>query len=404
MESGKSAVQNYQAAVSEKRAESNAANTKAAQDFINYIDKGYESDSVADNLRSLALDILLPTGIVRTKLEQKAGTFDKTDPARAVETVADVVSLIPVAGGLLGGAAKVATKATTTLTKAAGAVSTASAVKKLATSGTGTAATKAITQEADMAKLSGITKLIKKVVPSTSKTTTKTTVKTTPTKTTTKTSTTKKTTPQTSAVKTTSKAATAKTSTAAITVKKAPATTSTAKTSAAATKSTTTGSKALNALKAAGAVGSTGLTALWGYTMVDELLNPTETPTLTIDDTTTPEDENPFITEDPGLYDDTGLYDGTGSPGVFDTGLGGAYSSAEQAAEEILEPLSEVPIVGDVVTGAAENGLSLPLIAGVILAVGAVAYFAYKKTAKNNGKRKTSAKKTPKRKAKGAAA
>lgn len=398
MESGKSAVQNYQAAVSEKRAESNAANTKAAQDFINYIDKGYESDNVADNLRSLALDIFLPTGIVRTKLEQKAGTFDKTDPARAVETVADVVSLIPVAGGLLGGAAKVATKATTTLTKAAGAVSTASAVKKLATSGTGTAATKAITQEADMAKLSGITKLIKKVVPSTSKTTTKTTVKTTPTKTTTKTSTTKKTTPKTSTVKTTSKAATAKTSTAATTVKKAPATTSTAKTSAAATKSTTTGSKALNALKAAGAVGSTGLTALWGYTMVDELLNPTETPILTIDDTTIPEDETPFITEDPGLYD------GTGSPGIFDTGLGGAYSSAEQAAEEILEPLSEVPIVGDVVTGAAENGLSLPLIAGVILAVGAVAYFAYKKTAKNNGKRKTSAKKTPKRKAKGAAA
>lgn len=386
-ETGKTAVQNYQNTVKATRAESKAANTKAAQDFIDYIDAGYESDKVTDNLRSLAIEILLPTTLVRNELEREAGTLDTKDPARALETVADVVSLIPVAGGIFGGSTKIA--------KAAGEAATAAKI--------GATATKAITKEADMAKLTGITKLIKKVVPSTSKTTTKTTVKTTPTKTTTKTSTAKTSLPRTSTVKTTTKTTTRSTpaaaSTTRIATKAAPATTSAAKTTAQATKASTAGSKALSALKAAGAVGSTAITGLWGYSMINELMNPEE-PALLIDDTglpgeTLPGEELPLYTEDPGLSSDTGL---------FDTGLGGAYNAAEQTAEEILEPLAEVPVVGDIVSGAAENGLSLPLILGIVAAVGAFAYFAYKKTVKKSGNRKSSAKKTPKHKAKGAAA
>ena len=386
-ETGKTAVQNYQNTVKTTRAESKAANTKAAQDFIDYIDAGYESNKVTDNLRSLAIEILLPTTLVRNELEREAGTLDTKDPARALETVADVVSLIPVAGGIFGGGTKLA--------KAAGEAATAAKI--------GATATKAITKEADMAKLTGITKLIKKVVPSTSKTTTKTTVKTTPTKTTTKTSTAKTSLPKASTVKTTTKTTTRSTPAAAsstrIATKAAPATTSAAKTTAQATKTSTSGSKALTALKAAGAVGSTALTGLWGYTMIDDLMNPEE-PVMLIDDTglpgeALPGEELPLYTEDPGLSSDTGL---------FDTGLGGAYNAAEQTAEEILEPLAEVPVVGDIVSGAAENGLSLPLILGIVAAVGAFAYFAYKKTVKKSGNRKSSAKKTPKHKAKGAAA
>ena len=139
---------------------------------------------------------------------------------------------------------------------------------------------------------------------------------------------------------------------------------------------------------------SLALTGLMAYSLVDEATNPEE-PEPFIDDTGLPGDELPLYTEDPELSSDTGL---------FDTGLGGAYNAAEQTAEEILEPLAEVPVVGDIVSGAAENGLSLPLILGIVAAVGAFAYFAYKKTVKKSGNRKSSAKKTPKHKAKGAAA
>ena len=144
---------------------------------------------------------------------------------------------------------------------------------------------------------------------------------------------------------------------------------------------------------------SLALTGLMAYSLVDEAANPEE-PEPFIDDTGLPGDEPPLYTEDPELSSDTGLFD----TGLFDTGLGGAYNAAEQTAEEILEPLAEVPVVGDIVSGAAENGLSLPLILGIVAAVGALAYFAYKKTAKKSGNRKSSAKKTPKHKAKGAAA
>ena len=144
---------------------------------------------------------------------------------------------------------------------------------------------------------------------------------------------------------------------------------------------------------------SLALTGLMAYSLVDEAANPEE-PEPFIDDTGLPGDELPLYTEDPELSSDTGLFD----TGLFDTGLGGAYNAAEQTAEEILEPLAEVPVVGDIVSGAAENGLSLPLILGIVAAVGAFAYFAYKKTVKKSGNRKSSAKKTPKHKAKGAAA
>ena len=174
----------------------------------------------------------------------------------------------------------------------------------------------------------------------------------------------------------------------------AKATKTQAKTQAKATKSPTTGSKALKAIDTAATMSSLALTGLMAYSLVDEAANPEE-PEPFIDDTGLPGDELPLYTEDPELSSDTGL---------FDTGLGGAYNAAEQTAEEILEPLAEVPVVGDIVSGAAENGLSLPLILGIVAAVGAFAYFAYKKTVKKSGNRKSSAKKTPKHKAKGAAA
>ena len=332
-ETGKTAVQNYQNTVKAKRAESKAANTKATQDFIDYIDAGYESDKVTDNLRSLAIEILLPTTLVRNELEREAGTLDTKDPARALETVADVVSLIPVAGGIFGGGTKLA--------KAAGEAATAAKI--------GATATKAITKEADMAtKTTALKKIISKLTgPSNTKSKTQ-----------------------------------------------AKATKTQAKTQAKATKSPTTGSKALKAIDTAATMSSLALTGLMAYSLVDEAANPEE-PEPFIDDTGLPGDELPLYTEDPELSSDTGL---------FDTGLGGAYNAAEQTAEEILEPLAEVPVVGDIVSGAAENGLSLPLILGIVAAVGALAYFAYKKTAKKSGNRKSSAKKTPKHKAKGAAA
>ena len=337
-ETGKTAVQNYQNTVKATRAESKAANTKAAQDFIDYIDAGYESDKVTDNLRSLAIEILLPTTLVRNELEREAGTLDTKDPARALETVADVVSLIPVAGGIFGGGTKLA--------KAAGEAATAAKI--------GATATKAITKEADMAtKTTALKKIISKLTgPSNTK----------------------------------SKA-------------QAKATKTQAKAQAKATKSPTTGSKALKAIDTAATMSSLALTGLMAYSLVDEAANPEE-PEPFIDDTGLPGDELPLYTEDPELSSDTGLFD----TGLFDTGLGGAYNAAEQTAEEILEPLAEVPVVGDIVSGAAENGLSLPLILGIVAAVGAFAYFAYKKTVKKSGNRKSSAKKTPKHKAKGAAA
>ena len=332
-ETGKTAVQNYQNTVKATRAESKAANTKAAQDFIDYIDAGYESNKVTDNLRSLAIEILLPTTLVRNELEREAGTLDTKDPARALETVADVVSLIPVAGGIFGGGTKLA--------KAAGEAATAAKI--------GATATKAITKEADMAtKTTALKKIISKLTgPSNTKSKTQ-----------------------------------------------AKATKTQAKAQAKATKSPTTGSKALKAIDTAATMSSLALTGLMAYSLVDEATNPEE-PEPFIDDTGLPGDELPLYTEDPELSSDTGL---------FDTGLGGAYNAAEQTAEEILEPLAEVPVVGDIVSGAAENGLSLPLILGIVAAVGALAYFAYKKTVKKSGNRKSSAKKTPKHKAKGAAA
>ena len=332
-ETGKTAVQNYQNTVKATRAESKAANTKAAQDFIDYIDAGYESNKVTDNLRSLAIEILLPTTLVRNELEREAGTLDTKDPARALETVADVVSLIPVAGGIFGGGTKLA--------KAAGEAATAAKI--------GATATKAITKEADMAtKTTALKKIISKLTgPSNTKSKTQ-----------------------------------------------AKATKTQAKAQAKATKSPTTGSKALKAIDTAATMSSLALTGLMAYSLVDEATNPEE-PEPFIDDTGLPGDELPLYTEDPELSSDTGL---------FDTGLGGAYNAAEQTAEEILEPLAEVPVVGDIVSGAAENGLSLPLILGIVAAVGAFAYFAYKKTVKKSGNRKSSAKKTPKHKAKGAAA
>ena len=343
-ETGKTAVQNYQNAVKTTRAESKAANTKAAQDFIDYIDAGYESNKVTDNLRSLAIEILLPTTLVRNELEREAGTLDTKDPARALETVADVVSLIPVAGGIFGGGTKLA--------KAAGEAATAAKI--------GATATKAITKEADMAtKTTALKKIISKLTgPSNTKSKA-----------------------QAKATKTQAKA-------------QAKATKTQAKAQAKATKSPTTGSKALKAIDTAATMSSLALTGLMAYSLVDEATNPEE-PEPFIDDTGLPGDELPLYTEDPELSSDTGL---------FDTGLGGAYNAAEQTAEEILEPLAEVPVVGDIVSGAAENGLSLPLILGIVAAVGAFAYFAYKKTVKKSGNRKSSAKKTPKHKAKGAAA
>ena len=348
-ETGKTAVQNYQNTVKATRAESKAANTKAAQDFIDYIDAGYESNKVTDNLRSLAIEILLPTTLVRNELEREAGTLDTKDPARALETVADVVSLIPVAGGIFGGGTKLA--------KAAGEAATAAKI--------GATATKAITKEADMAtKTTALKKIISKLTgPSNTKSKT-----------------------QAKATKTQAKT-------------QAKATKTQAKTQAKATKSPTTGSKALKAIDTAATMSSLALTGLMAYSLVDEAANPEE-PEPFIDDTELPGDELPLYTEDPELSSDTGLFD----TGLFDTGLGGAYNAAEQTAEEILEPLAEVPVVGDIVSGAAENGLSLPLILGIVAAVGALAYFAYKKTAKKSGNRKSSAKKTPKHKAKGAAA
>ena len=343
-ETGKTAVQNYQNTVKATRAESKAANTKAAQDFIDYIDAGYESNKVTDNLRSLAIEILLPTTLVRNELEREAGTLDTKDPARALETVADVVSLIPVAGGIFGGGTKLA--------KAAGEAATAAKI--------GATATKAITKEADMAtKTTALKKIISKLTgPSNTKSKA-----------------------QAKATKTQAKA-------------QAKATKTQAKTQAKATKSPTTGSKALKAIDTAATMSSLALTGLMAYSLVDEATN-LEEPEPFIDDTGLPGEELPLYTEDPGLSSDTDL---------FDTGLGGAYNAAEQTAEEILEPLAEVPVVGDIVSGAAENGLSLPLILGIVAAVGAFAYFAYKKAVKKSGNRKSSAKKTPKHKAKGAAA
>ena len=365
-ETGKTAVQNYQNTVKATRAESKAANTKAAQDFIDYIDAGYESNKVTDNLRSLAIEILLPTTLVRNELEREAGTLDTKDPARALETVADVVSLIPVAGGIFGGGTKLA--------KAAGEAATAAKI--------GATATKAITKEADMAtKTTALKKIISKLTgPSNTKSKTQAKATKTQAKT------------QAKATKTQAKTQAKATKTQA--KAQAKATKTQAKTQAKATKSPTTGSKALKAIDTAATMSSLALTGLMAYSLVDEAANPEE-PEPFIDDTGLPGDETPLYTEDPELSSDTGL---------FDTGLGGAYNAAEQTAEEILEPLAEVPVVGDIVSGAAENGLSLPLILGIVAAVGALAYFAYKKTAKKSGNRKSSAKKTPKHKAKGAAA
>ena len=365
-ETGKTAVQNYQNTVKATRAESKAANTKAAQDFIDYIDAGYESDKVTDNLRSLAIEILLPTTLVRNELEREAGTLDTKDPARALETVADVVSLIPVAGGIFGGGTKLA--------KAAGEATTAAKI--------GATATKAITKEADMAtKTTALKKIISKL---TGPSNTKSKAQAKATKTQAK--------AQAKATKTQAKAQAKATKTQAKT--QAKATKTQAKTQAKATKSPTTGSKALKATDTAATMSSLALTGLMAYSLVDEATN-LEEPEPFIDDTGLPGEELPLYTEDPGLSSDTGL---------FDTGLGGAYNAAEQTAEEILEPLAEVPVVGDIVSGAAENGLSLPLILGIVAAVGAFAYFAYKKAVKKSGNRKSSAKKTPKHKAKGAAA
>ena len=65
-------------------------------------------------------------------------------------------------------------------------------------------------------------------------------------------------------------------------------------------------------------------------------------------------------------------------------------------AAALLEPLSDVPGVGELVEEAAEGGWSFPLIAGVVVIVAVLGVFAYKKlkpAKKTAGKRKPTTKK-----------
>lgn len=378
-QSGKTQIQNYQQTVQNRRAESKATNTQIARDFISYIDKGYESEKISDNLRSLAIDLILPTTLIRNELDRTDGTLNTKDPDRAIGTIADTLSLIPIFGGLAGGAAKLTTKGSTTLVKGISsatktAESTAAALK------IGDTATKAITKEADMGKLTALTKILKKATPKkstpASKPVTRATTNRASTrgKTTTTTRTTKGTTVNINLPKSTARTQGV---TKARAVNKAPATTPASR-----------GSKALNTLGTVGNVGSLALTGLWGYSLINDLMNPDS-----VDPHVEPVEET--LLEDSGIYEDSGL---------FDTGIAGAYNSAEETVEEWMEPLEDVPVVGDIVESAAESGLSLPLLAGVVIAGVALAYVAYSKYAKKGGNKKSSAKKSPKHKVKGAAA
>jgi hypothetical protein len=71
---------------------------------------------------------------------------------------------------------------------------------------------------------------------------------------------------------------------------------------------------------------------------------------------------------------------GAGGGGTT-TGEPDWYNTAEEEAAGILDGLSDIPIVGDIVDAAEEGGWSLPLLAVLALVLIAAAVFAYKKFA-----------------------
>ncbi|MDD4394074.1 MAG: hypothetical protein PHQ97_15180 [Desulfobacterales bacterium] len=75
---------------------------------------------------------------------------------------------------------------------------------------------------------------------------------------------------------------------------------------------------------------------------------------------------------------------GNGGDGGGKEGGGGNqdwYNDADDEAASILDGLSDIPGVGDIVDAAKEGGWSLPLLAGIIIVLIAAAAFAYKKFA-----------------------
>ena len=73
-----------------------------------------------------------------------------------------------------------------------------------------------------------------------------------------------------------------------------------------------------------------------------------------------------------------------GQPTGDQTSLEDMYKDAEQWASDLLGGASSIPGVGDVVTAADENGMSLPLLLVLVLGVGTVGYIAYKKLGKKS--------------------
>lgn len=135
------------------------------------------------------------------------------------------------------------------------------------------------------------------------------------------------------------------------------------------TKKTTAG-KILNGIAGAGNLAITGLL---GASLIGELMNPQELPTNQDDPT------QDFI----------------------DQQGGGFLDNAENTAEEILDPLSDVPVIGDAVDAAAENGMSLPLLILFIVLIGAAIFAAVKLIKKG---KKAAAKRTRKPAKRGTAA
>ena len=82
-----------------------------------------------------------------------------------------------------------------------------------------------------------------------------------------------------------------------------------------------------------------------------------------------------------GGEEDGGGDGGGGGNGGGDIGRNEWWDQAEEDASGILDGLSEMPIIGDVVDAAEEGGYSLPLLAGIVVVLIAAAAFAYKKFA-----------------------
>lgn len=79
--------------------------------------------------------------------------------------------------------------------------------------------------------------------------------------------------------------------------------------------------------------------------------------------------------DDTGILDDTGLYDdGFNEDAYTGTDDGSLLSGMDDWADSVMGSLSDVPVIGDVAEEIEANGLSLPVIVIIIIAIAAVIY------------------------------